>query len=147
MKSYIKIIIGAILIGGIFAFLFYKDIKKEVVALTTKENTISLFQVGVFEQIENAKNYQELYAPAIIYNTDNYYRVIVGISYHEENKVKLESYFANKDIKYIIKEIKVSEDFIKKMENYEVILIKTNKNEVIDNINESMLNMFLGYLQ
>ncbi len=135
------------MIGGIFAFLFYKDIKKEVVALTTKENTISLFQVGVFEQIENAKNYQELYAPAIIYNTDNYYRVIVGISYHEENKVKLESYFTNKGIKYIIKEIKVSDDFIKKMENYEVILIKTNKNEVIDNINESMLNMFLGYLQ
>lgn len=146
MKNYIKVIIGAVLIGGIFAYFFYNDIKKEVVALTTQENTISLFQVGVFSQIDNAKHYQELYNPAIIYETDNYYRVIIGISYHEENKVKLESYFTNKGIEYIIKEIKVNEDFINELENYETVLIKTNKDDVIANINKSMLDMFLGYL-
>ena len=67
MKAYIKIIIGAILIGSMFAFLFYRDINSEVVALTTKEYTVNLFQVGVFKDYDNAINYQNNFGSTIIY--------------------------------------------------------------------------------
>ena len=97
MKAYIKIIIGAILIGSMFAFLFYRDISSEVVALTTKEYTVNLFQVGVFKDYDNALNYQNKYSPAIIYEDNSgYYRVIIGLAYHEENKVNNDGLYYKK---------------------------------------------------
>ena len=147
MKAYLKIILGSIIIGGIFAYFFYKDINASVQAITNKENTISLFQVGVFKDKDNAINYQSNLPSSIIYQDDLYYRVIVGVAYHEENKVKLESYFSNKGIEYYIKEIKVSDEFISKLSNYEVVMIKTDKEEVIDNINKAMLELLVTYLK
>ena len=146
MKSYIKIVLGAIVIGGVCAYFFYKDIKKDVVALTTHENSINLFQVGVFKSVDNAKNYQNNFDYSIIYENSDYYRVIIGVSYHEENKIKLENYFNNKNIKYYIKEIKVNEGFIEKIANYETVMIKTSNDEVIKTINKNMLDLLNGYL-
>ena len=146
MKSYIKIVLGAIIIGGFCAYFFYKDIKKDVVALTIHENLLNLFQAGVFKNLDNAKNYQNNFDYSIIYENNNYYRVIIGISYHEENKIKLENYFNNKNIKYYIKEIKVNDDFLEKIANYETVMIKTNSDEVIKNLNKNMLDLLNGYL-
>ena len=67
MKAYVKIFISAIFIGGIFAYFFYKDIKNDVIAITTKKNEISLFQVGVFKNLDNAKNFQSNFENSIIY--------------------------------------------------------------------------------
>lgn len=147
MKSYLKIIIGAVLIGGLFAYLFYRDINDSVVALTNKEYEISLFQFGVFKDYDNAINYQNNFESTIIYeDNEGYFRVIGGIAYHEENVVKLEAYFTNKHYEYYIKKIKVTENFTDMLVNYETIMIKTDKEEVIDNINNSMLELFLTYL-
>lgn len=148
MKTYLKIILGAVVIGGVFAYFFYKDINASVRAITNKENNLSIFQVGVFKSEENAINYQSNLPNSIIYQDDSgYYRVIVGVAYHEENKVKLEGYFSNKGIEYYIKEIKVSDEFIEKLSNYETVIIKSDKEEVIDNINVAMLKLFLTYLK
>ena len=77
MKSYLKIIIGAVLIGGLFAYLFYRDINDSVVALTNKEYEISLFQFGVFKDYDNAINYQNNFESTIIYeDNEGYFRVI-----------------------------------------------------------------------
>lgn len=148
MKTYIKIIIGAILTGAILAFFFYRDINSEVVALTTKEYTVNLFQVGVFKDHDNALNYQKNFSPSIIYEDNNgYYRVIIGLAYHEENKVKLESFFTSIGINYYLKEIKMNEEFTDMLENYETILIKTDKEDVINNLNSAMLKLFITYLE
>ena len=56
MKKYFKLIIGAILLGALFAYLFYKDINKEVIALEKEKDNIYLFQVGVFKNLDNEKN-------------------------------------------------------------------------------------------
>ena len=81
MKSYLKIIIGAVLIGGLFAYLFYRDINDSVVALTNKEYEISLFQLGVFKDYDNAINYQNNFGSTIIYeDNEGYFRVIGGIA-------------------------------------------------------------------
>ena len=147
MKTYLKIIVGAILIGSIFAYLFYKDISSEVVAISNSEYEITLFQVGVFKSLENAQNYQSNFATSIIYEDNEYYRVIIGISYHEENKVKLESYFTSKGINYYERTIKMNEKFINSLTNYELVMIETREDEVINNVNNSMLQLFLSYLK
>ena len=146
MKTYLKIIIGAILIGSLFAYLFYKDISSEVSAITNKEYEITLFQAGVFKYYDNAQLFQENFDTSIIYEDDDYFRVIIGIAYHEENKIKLENYFTNKNIDYYEKKIKMNEEFINNLTNYELVLIKSNEDKVINNINNSMLQLFLSYL-
>lgn len=145
MKSYLKVVIGAIIIGGVFAYFFYKDISSEVVALTNKNYEVSLFQVGVFKSQDNALNYQNNFEYSVIYEDDGYYRVLVGIAYHEENKVKLEAFFTNRGVDYYVKKVKMNENFVKSLENYETVMIKTEKEEVINNLNKAMLELFLTY--
>ena len=145
MKTYLKVVIGAIIIGGVFAYFFYKDISKEVIALTNKNYEVNLFQVGVFKSQDNALNYQDNFASSIIYEDGDYYRVLVGIAYHEENKVKLEAFLTNKGVDYYIKKVKMNEEFIRSLENYETVMLKTDKEEVINNINKAMLELFLEY--
>lgn len=146
MKGYIKVIIIAILIGGLIAFFFYKDIKNEVNALTSQDNTINLFQVGVYKIYDNALNCKNSYDNAIIYEDNGLYRVIIAGVNHVDAKVKLEAFFTNQNIKYYIKDIKVSSDIVNKINNYELVLIKTDSEDVIMNINKSILDTLLSIL-
>ena len=146
MEVYLRIVIGAILIGGVFAYLFYKDISSEVIAITNKEYEVNLFQAGVFKNKDNAINFQNNFKESIIYEDGEYFRVIIGLAYHEENKVKLESYFTTNNINYYIKTIKMNEEFVSSLTNYELVMIELNEPEVIDNVNSSMLKSFLTYL-
>lgn len=146
MKSYFKIGLIAVFIGGIIAFLFYKDINNKVKALVKKDETISLFQIGVFKDKENANKFSEENKPSIIYNDDNYYRVIMAVSYSNEAKIKMESYLKSKNIDYYIKEINVNKDFIETLKNYETVLLKSNNDEVLNNINNNVLKLFDSYI-
>ena len=144
MKKYIKILFISTIIGGVLAFLFYKDINEEVIAISKKEEVVTLFQVGVFKDYNNALEFSNTFASSIIYNDNEYYRVIIAISYNEDTKNKLKVYYFNKNINYYLKEVRVSKSLINKIINYESIILKTEKDEVIDTINSSILKLFLS---
>lgn len=146
MKKYLKVILLAILIGVIIAFFFYKDINKEVKAITNKTENIYLFQVGVFKNLDNAKTFANTFKTNLVFQNDDYYRVITAISYNEEAKIKMEAFYQNQEINYFIKEMKVNKDLIKKISNYETVLIKSNNEEVINNIMNSILLLFDSYI-
>lgn len=140
MKPYIKVLIAAVIIGVLIAIFFYKDIKNEVIAITNNDSEISLFQVGVFKVYDNALNFSESFDNSLIYEDNGLYRVIIGASYHNEAKIKLEQYFTKQNITYYIKEIKVSDAFIKEITNYELVLIKCESDEVIKSLNKSIMD-------
>lgn len=140
MKPYIKVLIAAVIIGVLIAVFFYKDIKNEVIAITNNDSEISLFQVGVFKVYDNALNFSESFENSLIYEDNGLYRVIIGASYHNEAKIKLEEYFTSQNITYYIKEIKMSDSFIEEITNFELILIKTESSEVIKSLNKSILD-------
>lgn len=140
MKPYFKVLIAAVICGVLIAFFFYKDIKNEVIAMTSQESNISLFQVGVFKVYDNAINFGKNFENSLIYEDNGLYRVIIGASYHNEAKIKLEQFFTNQDITYYIKEIKVNETFIEEISNLELVLVKTESAEVIDSLNKSILD-------
>lgn len=140
MKPYIKVLIAAIMCGALIAFFFYKDIKNEVTAITNQESNISLFQVGVFKVYDNALNFQKNFDNSFIYEDNGLYRVIIGASYHMEARVKLEEFFNKENITYYIKEIKVNEDIINKISNFELILVKTENSKVINSLNKSIID-------
>lgn len=147
VKKYLKILVVAICLGGIIAYFFYKDINKEVKAITKKEEIVNLFQVGVFKSYNNALEFSKVFNSSYIYENDGYYRVIIAASYSKEALVKLESLYKNKDINYYLKEIRVNKKFIEKLKNYEKVIIKSNKEEIIDNVNNSVLNLFDSYIK
>ena len=146
MKKYLKILGVAIIFGGLLSYLFYYDINKEVRAISKKEEVITLFQVGVFKDYNNATFFSKTFPSSLIYKDNNYYRVIIAISYHKETKLKLESIYQNSEIEYYEKEIRINKDFIEKISNYESIILKSNKEEVINNVNNSILNIFSSYI-
>lgn len=146
MKKYMKVLLVAILLGGAMAYFFYRDINKEVRAITKKEEMISLFQVGVFKNVSNAQKLASTFNRAIIYYDNLYYRVIMGVAYHEENKVKLENYCNNHNITYYIKEMRIDKTFIEKISNYENLMLKSDKDNVIESINNNILQIFESYI-
>ena len=146
MKKYLKIIIGAVLVGSIFAYVFYRDIKKEVNAVMNTVNKIYLFQVGVFKNEKNASNFQNDFKSSIVYYDNEYYRVLIAATTSNENKEKLINLFTNQSIKYFIKEMNCKEELQSKLINYEAVLNETDSRQVIDNINQSMLDIFLTYI-
>lgn len=140
MKNYLKIVVGAIIIGGFMAYLFYKDIKKEVVAITNTENIAYIFQVGVFKSLENAQNFAKDFSSGEIYQDKDLYRVIIAITL--SNKEKLEAYFKSTNINYYIKEITLKDNT--KIKEYDALLSQTDKKEVIDSLNKTSVALFLS---
>ena len=41
----------------------------------------------------------------------------------------------------------MNKKFIEKLKNYEKVIIKSNKEEIIDNVNNSVLNLFDSYIK
>ena len=147
MKKYLKVLLFSVAIGGVLAYLFYQDINKEVRAISKKEEVVTIFQTGVFKDYDNALEFSKTFASSIIYEDNDYYRVIIALTYHEDVKTKLEVMYTNKEINYYLKEIRVSKDLIEKISKFESIILKSDKEEVIDNVNNSILKLFLSYIK
>lgn len=145
MKKYLKILGVAVIIGGVIAYFFYYDINKEVRAISKKEEIVTLFQTGVFKDYNNATSFASTFPSSYVYKDNEYYRVIIAVCYHKETKLKLETIFNSGEIEYYEKEMRVNKDFIDKISNYETIILKSEKNEVIDNVNNSILSIFSSY--
>ena len=146
MKKYGKILIIAICIGGILAFIFYKDIKSDVLALTSNDDTVYLFQVGVYENINNANKKLEEYSGNIMIYYDNYYRVLSGICYSDDTCEVIKNYFDNISIKYYLKKFKVDNKMINEIKYYESIINNTNNTKVMDSIISKINTLFKDYL-
>ncbi len=145
MKKYGKVILLAALMGSVMAFLFYKDISKEVRAVIKREEVVNVFQVGVFQSYDNASNFAKTFPSSYIYKDGEYYRVIVAICYSNEVKEKLDAIYKEREVSYYIKSVRINKEFIEKISNYEKVIIKTQKSEIVDNINNSILNIFATY--
>lgn len=147
MKKYLKILLFSVAIGGLLAYLLYRDINKEVRAISKKEEVVTIFQTGVFKDYNNALEFSKTFASSIIYQDNDYYRVIIALTYHEDVKTKLEVIYTNKEINYYLKEVRVSKNLIEKISKFENIILKSDKEEVIDNVNNSILKLFLTYIK
>ncbi len=144
MKKYGKLLVIAVILGSIMAYLFYKDINKEVKAIMNKDDCIYLFQVGVFKSLDNALEFSSIYQNKIVYKDDDYYRVVIDIAYN--NKELLETFYNNLNIEYYIKEIRVNKSIIDEIKQYEVIRERTTEREVIYSISNKILELFNTYI-
>lgn len=145
MKTYLKLILGAIVIGGVFAFLFYLDINKEVEAITKNENNLYLFQVGVFQNEDNALKYANNFKSHYIYHEDDLNRVLICVTSTEENKEKLTSYYKDNNYNFYVKKLIMKDSINKALEANEIMLKKTDEKEAIDVLCQKQLDIFALY--
>lgn len=141
MKTYLKLICGAIFLGGMVAYFFYHDINKEVVALENDEtSSLYLFQVGVFTNAANAENFASNYDSSMIYENDSFFRVITCATL--KNADKLKKYYDDLQINYFIKKITINKNLQKELENNDELLKKAHEKEAINKICQNELDIF-----
>ena len=142
MKKLIITILISLSVGSGFAFFIYKNIQDEVEVVMKEENIVYFFQVVVFKDEMNALNYMQNYNSSIIIKDEEYFRVIIGIAVSKEAVDKLKSYFDELNINYYLKKESIdNQDLTDKIKEYEVALLKAQKN-TYNKINQDILKAY-----
>ena len=90
----------------------------------------------------NALNYMQNYNSSIIIKDEEYFRVIIGIAVSKEAVDKLKSYFDELNINYYLKKESIdNQDLTDKIKEYEVALLKAQKN-TYNKINQDILKAY-----
>ena len=144
MKQNVKIFLIALGIGMISAFVVCYKIEPTIIS-NALETKVTYFYVGSYNDINSANNKKSNYNNALIYNSDGIYSVIIGIYNKKESIELMESYFLDKGINFRKKEVKASQELIKAMRDYE-LLIATSDKSYYENLNKSLLNLFSEYI-
>lgn len=139
MKKYILTIVMAILVGVIFGLWYFKDVKEEVASALSISSTANAFQVGVYQNYDNAVKEQAKYDYATIIPDGEFYRVYIGLSKEGIETELLKEYFDNKGYYYYIKKVVIPDSFIDSFKNYQEVLMNTDE---IDLMNKKILEEY-----
>lgn len=144
MKQNVKIFLIALGIGMISAFVVCYKIEPTIIS-NALETKVTYFYVGSYNDINSANNKKSNYTNALIYNSDGIYSVIIGVYNKKESIELMESYFLDKGINFRKKEVKASQELIKAMRDYELLIATSDKN-YYENLNKSLLKLFSEYI-
>lgn len=125
MKKTLLTILGAILVGFGLGLFFFKKFDTNIEALATSVKSIYAVQVGVYKNIDNAKDVANKMEGIVVLDND-YYRVYIDIIKDKEILNLREKYYKNNNINYYLKIINPSKEFITKLDDYEIILKNTS---------------------
>lgn len=125
MKKTLLTILGAILVGFGLGLFFFKKFDTNIEALATSVKSIYAVQVGVYKNIDNAKDVASKMGGIVVLDND-YYRVYIDIIKDKELLNSREEYYKNNNINYYLKIINPSKEFITKLDDYEIILKNTS---------------------
>lgn len=139
MKKNLILITLSILLG--IAFTFFVLNKQDTYA--KEDYLVYAFQVGAFENIENAEEYSSGLPASIIHKEDKLYKVYVAIYKDIDIINKMVVYFENNDINVYLKNINVDKEFYKALSNYEELIKNSEDTNIYNKINQSILNNFL----
>lgn len=144
MKQNVKIFLIALGIGMISAFVVCYKIEPTIIS-NALETKVTYFYVGSYNDITSANNKKSNYTNALIYSSDSIYSVIIGVYNKKESIELMESYFLDKGINFRKKEVKASQELIKAMRDYELLIATSDKN-YYENLNKSLLKLFSEYI-
>lgn len=144
MKQNVKIFLIALGIGMISAFVVCYKIEPTIIS-NALETKITYFYVGSYNDINSANSKKSNYNNALIYNSDGIYSIIIGVYNKKESIELMESYFIDKGIDFRKKEVKASQELIKAMRDYELLIATSDKN-YYENLNKSLLKLFSEYI-
>jgi len=135
MKKILITIIIAIIVGASLGIYSYrKFIDENIVSASKTNDEVYAFQVGAFDNYDNANTLAKKYGGVVIID-NNKYRVYIAIASDSVNILK--KYFDDKNIAYYLKTIDVSNEFFTTLKEYETLLINSSDDtylQIIKNI-------------
>ena len=144
MKQNVKVFLIALLIGFGVSILINQKFDSSLIT-SALESKVTIFSIGSYTNIKLANAKKESYSNSLIYNDDGIYRVLIGV-YKDKTSIDLmSSYFLDNDITFNKVELKVNNNLINALKNYE-LLIKTSDISYYDSINNSLLQIFNEYI-
>lgn len=144
MKQNIKLFLIALVIGMLSSYILCTKFDSPLEALAL-ESKITYFYVGSYNNLNEATTKKNKYQNALIYNENGIYKVVIGLYSNQESIDLMTSFFIDSGITFQKSELKVSNEFKKSCESYE-LLIKSSETSHYDNINKSLLNLFNEYI-
>lgn len=123
MKKVLIIILVAILTGSILAYIVFKG----SINVKAQNNTVpaKAFQIGAYNSLDNAKRVANR-NNGLVVSDNNIYRVYIAILINDEAISKIENYFTNLNITYVIKDINISSNFVTNLNTYEELIIRSS---------------------
>ncbi len=142
MKKTIITILIALTLGSLFGLYMFKDNEEKLEKVITFSDNVTLFQMGVFSNYENAKKLKEEKNGIIVVDKDRY-RVIKGILKSEETILKYTSYLDTFNETYYLKKINIdNEEFITYLKEMGILINKTEDVEVMNKLIEEILEKY-----
>jgi len=145
MRKYFWSVTIALLVGyfiGKYMFNQYDD-KEGLTPVFNEQETLYFTQQGVYStkesMIENTKMH-----PNYIYTilNDKYY-CFIGITKNKNNSQKIKEFYKQKGYITYVKELKIGEnEFLNLVEEYDLLLEKTEDMEVIDKIIKEVIQKY-----
>lgn len=134
----IKPVFLAVLIGSVCAFMLFKEFKEEIKPVPS--GNVVAIQIGVFTKSENAEAMKKNYG-GIVSKDGDLYRVYYAVLSEDANIDFVTKYLQNQGINYYLKNITLENDILKRCEEYEVLMQKTNEETKLA-INKEILKLY-----
>lgn len=134
MKKKILIILMAIAVGAVLALPTLSMSSKD----SSKKENMFVLQLGIFKNYDNAFEKKQSVKGSIIYQNNDVYYVLAGVSKEETGLYKIEEYLKKENISYYKKQMTICYD-ADNLEKYNLLLQKTNDEETIKTLNEKVL--------
>lgn len=134
MKKKILIILMAIAVGAVLALPTLSMASKD----SSKKENMFVLQLGIFKNYDNAFEKKQSVKGSIIYQNNDVYYVLAGVSKEETGLYKIEEYLKKENISYYKKQMTICYD-ADNLEKYNLLLQKTNDEETIKTLNEKVL--------
>ncbi len=126
MKKFIPYILSLV-VGTIFGFVIFQNNSDKITRVFSEEINATAFQLGVFNSLDLAKEYQKKYPSSIIMTDDDVYRVHISILTNSNTISKMEEYLNKKEIAFYKKEIVINDSsLINALNNYEKNMLSGN---------------------
>lgn len=137
MKKNILIFIIALTIGSLIASVIYYKSFQDNELIAKKDLSVKAFQIGVYTNYDNALKIAER-NNGIVVSDEEYYRVYVALLNDLDAIKKLEEYYKDIGLKYYLKEVTVTQEFLDTIVEDEE-LIKNSSSETYTTINTDVL--------
>lgn len=138
MKKTLIVVVLAVVIGGSFSYFI---LRRNNQVIEDENDTCYAFQIGAYENYENANRIAERNNGIVVKN-DKLYLVYVAILKSDEAIKVLSNYYDEIGLNYYLKEIEVSNEFISNINDDEVMIMKSNR-DTYTTINLDVLQKYL----
>jgi hypothetical protein len=136
MKKRLLVILFALVLGGSIAYFMFSRKYLEGDDMVP----VKAFQIGVYTHYDNAIRVAER-NNGIVVNDQDVYRVYVAILSSNEAVEIMRTYYDNIGLKYYLKDITVTKEFLESIKSTEELLIISNS-DTYNVINLSVLNKY-----